>query len=80
MNGSRTVKLADFGMTRATFESDYYKFQRRGKENFRSAPLVNGEGGRAPTESYVDSFQRQYCNKFFWSERGKQKRDKGWVL
>jgi len=30
VNGSRTVKLADFGMTRATFESDYYKFQRRG--------------------------------------------------
>ena len=26
----RTVKLADFGMTRAMFEHDYYKFSRKG--------------------------------------------------
>ncbi|XP_023326697.1 uncharacterized protein LOC111700109 isoform X2 [Eurytemora carolleeae] len=30
VNGSRAVKLADFGMTRAMFESDYYRFSRRG--------------------------------------------------
>ena len=26
INSSRTVKLADFGMTRPMFESDYYRF------------------------------------------------------
>merc|ERR1719431_1646182 len=30
VNDSRTVKLADFGMTRPMFESDYYRFSRRG--------------------------------------------------
>jgi hypothetical protein len=30
VNASRTVKLADFGMTRAMFESDYYRFSRKG--------------------------------------------------
>jgi hypothetical protein len=31
VNSSRTVKLADFGMTRAMFESDYYRFSRKGQ-------------------------------------------------
>jgi len=30
INSSRTVKLADFGMTRPMFESDYYRFSRKG--------------------------------------------------
>ncbi|KRT86135.1 protein kinase [Oryctes borbonicus] len=30
VNASRVVKLADFGMTRAMYESDYYKFNRKG--------------------------------------------------
>ena len=29
VNASRTIKLADFGMTRPMFESDYYRFSRR---------------------------------------------------
>lgn len=30
VNVSRVVKLADFGMTRAMYESDYYRFNRKG--------------------------------------------------
>ena len=30
VNSSRTIKLADFGMTRQMFDSDYYRFSRRG--------------------------------------------------
>ena len=30
VNSSRTVKLADFGMTRPMFESDYYRFSKKG--------------------------------------------------
>merc|ERR1719334_1943759 len=30
VNSSRTVKLADFGMSRPMFESDYYRFSRKG--------------------------------------------------
>nr|XP_023022017.1 receptor-type guanylate cyclase gcy-18-like [Leptinotarsa decemlineata] len=30
VNAQRTVKIGDFGMTRAMFENDYYKFTRRG--------------------------------------------------
>jgi len=30
VNSSRTIKLADFGMTRQMFQSDYYRFSRRG--------------------------------------------------
>ena len=30
MNASRTVKLADFGMSREIGEADYYRFSRRG--------------------------------------------------
>ncbi|CAB3366072.1 Hypothetical predicted protein [Cloeon dipterum] len=30
VNANRIVKLGDFGMTRAMFESDYYKFNRKG--------------------------------------------------
>eukprot|EP00091_Calanus_sinicus_P002887 TRINITY_DN13004_c0_g1_i1.p1 TRINITY_DN13004_c0_g1~~TRINITY_DN13004_c0_g1_i1.p1 ORF type:complete len:172 (-),score=34.10 TRINITY_DN13004_c0_g1_i1:696-1184(-) len=30
VNAGRSVKLADFGMTRPMFESDYYRFSRRG--------------------------------------------------
>merc|ERR1719394_2310081 len=30
VNASRTIKLADFGMTRPMFENDYYRFSRRG--------------------------------------------------
>ena len=33
VNAGRSVKLADFGMTRPMFESDYYRFSRRGKKN-----------------------------------------------
>ena len=32
VNAGRSVKLADFGMTRPMFESDYYRFSRRGKK------------------------------------------------
>jgi serine/threonine protein kinase len=31
VNASRVVKLGDFGMTRPMYESDYYKFNRKGK-------------------------------------------------
>ena len=31
VNAGRSVKLADFGMTRPMFESDYYRFSRRGR-------------------------------------------------
>ncbi|CAH0390440.1 unnamed protein product [Bemisia tabaci] len=30
INAQRTTKLGDFGMTRPTFENDYYKFNRKG--------------------------------------------------
>ncbi|CAH1117481.1 unnamed protein product [Phaedon cochleariae] len=30
INAQRTVKIGDFGMTRAMFDNDYYKFTRRG--------------------------------------------------
>ena len=30
VNDSRTVKLADFGMTRSMYESDYYRFSKKG--------------------------------------------------
>ncbi|KAF4518035.1 hypothetical protein B566_EDAN009268 [Ephemera danica] len=30
VNANRVVKLGDFGMTRAMYESDYYKFNRKG--------------------------------------------------
>merc|ERR1719347_166916 len=30
VNSARRVKLADFGMTRAMYESDYYRFSRKG--------------------------------------------------
>ena len=30
VNSDRNVKLADFGMTRQMFDSDYYRFSRRG--------------------------------------------------
>lgn len=30
VNDSRNVKLADFGMTRPMFESDYYRFSKKG--------------------------------------------------
>ena len=32
VNSSRTVKLADFGMTRPMYERDYYRFSRKGKK------------------------------------------------
>lgn len=31
VNANRTVKLADFGMTRPMYENNYYKFNRKGK-------------------------------------------------
>lgn len=33
INAQRTTKLGDFGMTRPTFENDYYKFNRKGNYN-----------------------------------------------
>ena len=30
VNSGRTVKLADFGMSRPMFESDYYRFSKKG--------------------------------------------------
>ena len=30
VNDSRTVKLADFGMTRSMYENDYYRFSKKG--------------------------------------------------
>ncbi len=36
VNSSRTVKLADFGMTRAMFESDYYRFSRKGESSTKN--------------------------------------------
>ena len=30
VNSSRTVKLADFGMSRPMFENDYYRFSKKG--------------------------------------------------
>ena len=32
VNSSRTVKLADFGMTRPMYERDYYRFSRKGEK------------------------------------------------
>ena len=32
VNSSRTVKLADFGMTRPMYEHDYYRFNKKGAE------------------------------------------------
>ena len=34
VNAGRTVKLADFGMTRPMFESDYYRFSKKGKTRY----------------------------------------------
>ena len=34
VNAGRTVKLADFGMTRPMFESDYYRFSKKGNSLF----------------------------------------------
>ena len=31
VNSSRTVKLADFGMSRPMFESDYNRFSKKGR-------------------------------------------------
>ena len=31
VNSSRTVKLSDFGLSRPMFESDYYRFSKKGK-------------------------------------------------
>ena len=31
VNSSRTVKLSDFGMSRPMFESDYYRFSKKGE-------------------------------------------------
>jgi serine/threonine protein kinase len=33
VNANRIVKLGDFGMTRAMYESDYYKFNRKGRKD-----------------------------------------------
>ena len=33
VNSSRTVKLADFGMSRPMFESDYYRFSKKGNND-----------------------------------------------
>ena len=30
VNAFKTIKLADFGMTRPMYESDYYRFSRKG--------------------------------------------------
>ena len=32
VSAERVVKLSDFGMTRPMYESDYYRFNRRGEE------------------------------------------------
>ena len=34
VNSSRTVKLADFGMTRPMYEHDYYRFNKKGTHLF----------------------------------------------
>ena len=47
VNSCRTVKLADFGMTRPMFESDYYRFDRKGLE----------EGGRRNLPHYQECCQ-----------------------
>ena len=31
VNSSRTVKLADFGMSRPMFDRDYYRFSKKGE-------------------------------------------------
>ena len=43
VNSSRTVKLADFGMSRPMFESDYYRFSKKGNttEQFIKKNLEN---------------------------------------
>ena len=40
VNAGRSVKLADFGMTRPMFESDYYRFSRRGKKYYYSNFII----------------------------------------
>ena len=42
VNSSRTVKLADFGMTRPMFESDYYRFSKKGMLMMRR-PILEGD-------------------------------------
>lgn len=39
VNAQRIVKLGDFGMTRPMYENDYYKFNRKGKQNNRKINL-----------------------------------------
>ena len=41
VNSSRTVKLADFGMTRPMFESDYYRFSKKGNCFYIETSLNN---------------------------------------
>ena len=50
LNSGRTVKLADFGMTRPMFESDYYRFSRKGMLPVRwMAPESLGDGLFTPS-------------------------------
>ena len=46
VNSSRTVKLADFGMSRPMFESDYYRFSKKGTLNTNAEPYK-------PTHSFA---------------------------
>ena len=32
VNAFKTIKLADFGMTRPMYESDYYRFSKKGSQ------------------------------------------------
>ena len=40
VNAGRTVKLADFGMTRPMFESDYYRFSKKGKNQWTTGLIA----------------------------------------
>ena len=47
VNSSRTVKLADFGMSRPMFESDYYRFSKKGNT----------------TEQFIKKFERPFISR-----------------
>ncbi len=54
------MKLADFGMTRAMFESDYYRFSRKGDSHTEWYYFNRKKGEGDEVSSY-----RNVC---FWSD------------
>lgn len=56
VNASRVVKLGDFGMTRAMYENDYYRFNRKGMLPVRWMAPESLSYGKFSTGSDIWSF------------------------